>query len=131
MGVPGYKHHRGTVQTCVCAYFACTVTLNVPSLLRFTHSSSTLNESANHPMHWTSQTILYLSSGYRRENNDSLTQVKKGVWLNQYFYSAALILNPLFKSKEANSGVWLCHWGLLLICQIQSCPFIILFSQSL
>lgn len=72
------------------AHFARTTALHVPALLRFTHSSSTLNESANHPMHWTSQTILYLSSGCRRENNDSLTQVKEAMWLNQYFYYGPL-----------------------------------------
>ena len=79
--MPGNKQQRGTLQrVCVtAAHTACTTALDVPSLLRFTHSSSTLNESANHPMHWTSQTILYLSSGYRRENNDSLTWVKKAV----------------------------------------------------
>lgn len=89
------------VTACVtAAHFACTTALDVPSLLRFTHSSSTLNESANHPMHWTSQTILYLSMGYRRENNDSLTQVKRVMWLNQYCHSGTLNLNPLFNSMR-------------------------------
>lgn len=69
-------------------HIALVAPLSVPALLGFTHSSSTLNESANHPMHWTRQTILYLSSGCRHENNDSLTQVKKAMWLNQYFYYA-------------------------------------------
>lgn len=85
------KVRAGTVQTLyVTAHFTRTTALHVPALLRFTHSSSTLNESANHPMHWTSQTILYLSSGCRRENNDSLTQVKEAMWLNQYFYYGPL-----------------------------------------
>lgn len=68
------------------AHSTRTTALRVPALWRFTHSSSALNESANHPMHWTSQTILYLSSGCGRENNDSLTQVKEATRLNQYFY---------------------------------------------
>lgn len=68
------------------AHSTRTTALRVPALWRFTHSSSALNESANHPMHWTSQTILYLSSGCGRENNDSLTQVKEVTRLNQYFY---------------------------------------------
>lgn len=59
------------------AHSTRTTALRVPALWRFTHSSSALNESANHPMHWTSQTILYPSSGYGQENNDSLTQVKE------------------------------------------------------
>lgn len=86
------KVRAGTVETLyvTAAHFARTTALHVPALLRFTHSSSTLNESANHPMHWTSQTILYLSSGCRRENNDSLTQVKEAMWLNQYFYYGPL-----------------------------------------
>lgn len=84
------KLGAGTVQTLyvMAAHCARTAPLSVPALLGFTHSSSTLNESANHPMHWTRQTILYLSSGCRHENNDSLTQVKKAMWLNQYFYYA-------------------------------------------
>lgn len=72
----------------------------VGSLLRFTHSSSSPNERANHPMHWTRHTILYLSSGYRRENNESLTQVKKAMWLNQNFYSIGLHLNLPFHCGE-------------------------------
>ena len=94
---PGNKHQRGTGPTVyvTAAHSACTTALNVPALQRFTHSSSTLNESANHPMHWTSQTILYLSSGYRRENNDSLTQVKKAMRLNQYFYYGPPLPEPV------------------------------------
>lgn len=101
------KIRAGTVQTLrvTAAHFACTTALSVPALLRFTHSSSTLNESVNHPMHWTSQTILYLSSGCRRENNDSLTQVKKAMWLNQYFYYGSLHPSPLFESVAA---IFLC-----------------------
>lgn len=114
---PGNKHQSGTGPTVyvTAAHSACTTALNVPALQRFTHSSSTLNESANHPMHWTSQTILYLSSGYRRENNDSLTQVKKAMRLNQYFYYGPLRLNPWFQSAR---GHFLCS---LLVTVIEDC----------
>lgn len=43
------------------AHPARTSAVNVPALSRFTHSSSPLNESANHPMQPTSQTMLYVS----------------------------------------------------------------------
>lgn len=119
----GSKHLWVTVQTvCVTAALAaCTAALNVLSLLRFTHSSSTLNESANHPMHWTSQTILYPSSGYICGNNDSLTQVQKAMGLNQYFYFATIHLNPLFKNIDAISQVCSNPFPqrLLLICQTE------------
>lgn len=40
-----------------------TSAVNFPTLSRFTHSSSPLNESANHPMQPTSQTMLYVWHG--------------------------------------------------------------------
>lgn len=89
------------------AHSTRTTALRVPALWRFTHSSSALNESANHPMHWTSQTILYLSSGCGRENNDSLTQVKEATRLNQYFYYP-----PLPVPSVPHLATYLHHWHL-------------------
>lgn len=40
-----------------------TSAVNFPALSRFAHSSSPLNESANHPMQPTSQTMLYVWHG--------------------------------------------------------------------
>lgn len=54
---------HGTALYVTAAHPARTSAVNVPALSRFTHTSSSLNESANHPTQPTSKTKLYVSDG--------------------------------------------------------------------
>lgn len=67
------------------------------STSRHSRDLHTPNESANHPIHRTRQTMLYMSSECRCENNDSLIQVKKGYEIKSIYF----IMSPIFPSEPA------------------------------
>lgn len=58
----GWRGHA-TALDATAAHPARTSAVNVPGPLRFTPSNSPLNESTNHPMQPTSQTMLHVSDG--------------------------------------------------------------------